>query len=143
VSTVSGASLIAATLNLQLVQSVLSAIRTADLYSASHSFPRGAWCCDRYCPGPITPQTRYLPRPVIHPRPRYLPRPVLHPRPRIEPLPPPPPAPSAKVPHITAGPPPPWKTLPWQEPAATPNVVKMFVRAPDTVTKGTLIDLFL
>jgi hypothetical protein len=139
---VSSANLIAATLQLQLVQSVLGAIRAADRQGAAR-FACPEQPGDRFCREVVTPEPRFLPRPVIHPTPRYLPRPVIHPTPRIEEPCVPPPCHKAKVPHITAGPQPPWKTLPWQEPAASPHVIKMIVRAPDTVTKGTLVDLFL
>ncbi|HEX4053039.1 MAG TPA: hypothetical protein VHX86_02115 [Tepidisphaeraceae bacterium] len=139
----SSISLIVATLGLQEVQSVLAAIRTADLQSAARlsGGVAAAQPCDRYCPGSISPQARYLPRPVIHPTPRYLPRPVIHPQPRIEPQCPP--RPETKAPNITPPPPSPWKTLPWQEPVPAPNVIKMIIRPPDIAGKGMLIDLFL
>lgn len=142
---VSNVNLLVATLQLQLTQSIIAAIRTADLTTAAHrgspGCPVDTFCCGGR--GTITPEPRYLPRRVLHPTPRYLPRPVLHPRARIEPRPVPPPAPSAKTPTITAGPQPPWKTVPWKEPLPAADVIKVVVRQPDTVTKGTLIDLFL
>ena len=142
---VSNVNLLVASLQLQLTQSIITAIRTADLTTAAQRGSPGCavdtfCCCERRA---ITPQPRYLPRRVLHPTPRYLPRPVLHPRARIEPLPAPPAGPSAKTPKITAGPQPPWKTVPWQEPLPPADVIKIVVRQPDTVTKGTLIDLFL
>ena len=142
-SALSNISVLVATLGLQEVQSVLNAIHNADAYTAA-SLPTITNPVDTYCPRPtVTPEPRYLPRPVIHPTPRYLPRPILHPAPRIEPSPLPPPFPTATVPHITAGPQPPWKILPWQEPSPPPDVIKMIVRPPDMLTKGTLIDLFI
>jgi hypothetical protein len=54
-----------------------------------------------------------------------------------------PPAPKATVPHIIAGPQPPWKILPWQEPQPAPDVIKVVVHPSDTVTKGNLIDIFI
>ncbi len=141
---VSNVNLLVASLDLQMVQSLLGAIRAADRHSATQ-LPVAVSRVDSYCPRPalhLTP--RYLPRPVLHPTPRYLPRPVIHPRPRVEPpCCAPPPCPKASVPHIAAGPQPPWKILPWQEPAAAPNVIKITVRPPDMLTKGNLIDLFL
>jgi hypothetical protein len=121
---------------------VLNAIHNADAQTAA-TLPTILHPVDTYCPRTITPEPRYLPRQVLHPTPRYLPRPVLHPSPRVEPSPLPPPIPRASVPHITAGPPPPWKILPWQEPPRPLNVIKMVVRPPDMLTKGMLIDLFI
>jgi len=143
VAAVSNVNLLVASLDLQLVQSLLGAMRAADRHCAGQ-LPVAISPIDSYCPRPVIhPQPRYLPRPVLHPTPRYLPRPVLHPQPRVEPQCCPPPCPKAGVPHITAGPQPPWKILPWQEPAAAPNVIKITIRPPDTMTKGNLIDLFL
>jgi hypothetical protein len=143
VAAVSNVNLLVASVDLQLVQSLLGAIRAADRQSA-RQLPVAVSPVDSYCPRTVTPQPRYLPRPVLHPIPRYLPRPVIHPRPRVEPpCSAAPPCPKASVPHITAGPQPPWKILPWQEPAAPPNVIKITVRPPDMLTMGNLIDLFL
>ena len=140
----SSISLIVATLGLQEVQSVLAAIRTADLQSAARlsggvaaAQPmRSVLSRIDFAAGGAD-----LPRPVIHPTPRYLPRPVIHPQPRIEPQCPP--RPETKAPNITPPPPSPWKTLPWQEPVPAPNVIKMIIRPPDIAGKGMLIDLFL
>jgi hypothetical protein len=145
VSAISNINLIVATLQLELVQSLVGAIRKADAESAAQLSAGRALAegRDRYCPGPITPGPRYLPRPVIHPTPRYLPRPVIHPTPRVAPQCPPPSCPRVKAPEITPAPPPPWKILPGQEPALPPNVIKIFIRQPDIVGKGALIDLFL
>lgn len=140
-SSVSNANLIAATLQLQLVQSLLRAIQAPNPLGPGGSLGSGERCCDRYCPSPVQPEPRYLPRHVIVPTPRYLPRPVIHPMPRIEPQCPP--RVESKGPNITPGPPPPWKALPWQEPSPPPNVIKIAIRQPDIVTKGNLIDLFL
>jgi hypothetical protein len=140
----SSASLIVALAGLSEVQSVINAIRTADLTSAAARLPTVAGPCDTYCPCPtLARQPCYLPRRVIHPTPRYLPRPVLHPTPRVEPNVSPPPHPTARTPHITAGPQPPWKIMPWQEPAKPASVIKVCVRPPDMLTKGNLIDLFI
>jgi hypothetical protein len=121
---------------------VLNAIHNADAQTAA-SLSTNPIPVDAYCPRTITPEPRYLPREVLHPTPRYLPRPVLHPYPAVEPSPLPPPYPKTTVPHITAGPQPPWKILPWQEPSPPPNVIKVIVHPPDMLTKGTLIDLFI
>jgi hypothetical protein len=134
--------ILVAAIDLQVVQSVIAAIRTADRQTLAY-LPTIANPNDTYCSQTITPEPRYLPRPVIHPTPRYLPRPVIHPEPRVEQSCILPPSPHARVPHITPGPQPPWKILPWQEPAIPPDVIKITVRPTDTVTKGTLIDLFV
>jgi hypothetical protein len=142
VSAISGYSLLVAAVGLQDVQSLLNAIHTADLESAA-SLPSCATPVDVYCSRVITPEPTYLPREVLHPTPRYLPRPVLHPTSRVEPQPAPPPAPKATVPHITAGPLPPWKIPVEQEPSRPLNVIKVVVRPPDMLTKGMLLDLFI
>jgi hypothetical protein len=142
VSAISSIGVLVAGLGLQEVQSVLNAIHTADAQTAA-SLPTNPVPVDIYCPRTITPEPRYLPREVLHPTPRYLPRPVLHPSPRVEPLPLPAPSPKASVPHITAGPPPPWKIPLWQEPSRPLNVIKVIVHPPDMLTKGMLIDLFI
>jgi len=143
-SAIGNVNLIVATLGLQEIQSVISAIRIADLASARGRpiAERLVQPCDRYCPGPIRHEPYYCPRPVVHPTPRYLPRPVIHPTPRYEPCPPVKRSHSSP-PTLTPPPPPPWKTLPWQEPAVPPNVIKVMVRPPDIAGKGMLIDLFL
>lgn len=125
-----------------MTQSVLSAIRTADLSQAGNKPVQ----VDQFCPRPcltLDPRPNYAPRRILHPTPRILPRPVLHPTPRFEPLPPPQPSPKTCGPHIVAAPPPPWKSLPSVEQSPTTNVIKIAVRQPDTIGKGNLIDLFV
>lgn len=137
----SSVNLIVATLQLRLVESVLRAIQAPNPLAPGKSSGRTEECCDRYCPGSIRPEPRYLPRHVIVPTPRYLPRHVIQPMPRIDAqcLP----RAESKGPNITPGPQPPWKVLPWQEPALPANVIKIIIRQPDMVAKGNLIDLFL
>jgi hypothetical protein len=144
VPSASSVNLLVATVDLLEVQSVLNAIHRADAQTAAR-LPTilDERAVDTFVHETITPEPRYLPREIIHPTPRYLPRPVLHPFPRVEPSAPPPPYPTARTPHIAAGPQPPWKTMPWQEPSKPPSVIKMVVRPPDMLTKGTLIDLFV
>ena len=95
----------------------------------------------------------YCPRPVIHPEPRYLPRQEIRPQPYYAPVPWPtreaPEAPHggpksgvATSPSIEAAPQPPWKVLPWQQPAKIPPKIKIVVREPDILHRGNLIDLF-
>jgi hypothetical protein len=143
VSLPSNVSLIVASLDLQLVRLLRSAIRTAD-----RSSQRGCACGPADC---------YEPRQVIHPTPRYEPRPVIHPTPRYEPrcverplkacpdldLSSAPCAPP-QVTHIAKSPiQPPWKTLPWENPAPPAKVVKIIVRRPDNFSKGSIIDCFI
>jgi hypothetical protein len=135
--------ILVAAIDLQVVQSVIAAIRNADRESLARLPTVANPNSDTYCRQTITPEPRYLPRPILHPTPRYLPRPVIHPRPVVEQPSVLPPPPQARVPHITAGPQPPWKILPWQEPAIPPDVIKVTVRPSDIVTKGNLIDLFV
>jgi len=148
VSGISSVGIFVADIGLQEVQSILRAIHTADAQTAA-SLPSNPVPLEVDGYGlrreAIGSELCYLPRQVIHPTPRYLPRPVLHPTPRVESSPATvaPPCPKACVPHIIAGPQPPWKMQPWQEPRPPADVIKMIVRPPDIVTKGTLIDLFL
>jgi hypothetical protein len=144
VPSASSVNLLVATLSLIEVRSVLNAIHRADAETAAR-LPTilDARFVDSFVHETITPAPRYLPRQIIHPTPRYLPRPVVHPFPRVEPSHPLPPCSTARTPHITAGPQPPWKILPWQEPPKPASVIKVTVRPPDMLTKGTLIDLFV
>ncbi|HEY1921329.1 MAG TPA: hypothetical protein VGG44_01080 [Tepidisphaeraceae bacterium] len=140
-SSTSSVALIAAALQLKLVESVLRAIQAPNPLAPGGSLGKSEHCCDQFCPGTLRPEPRYLPRHVIVPTPRYLPRHVIQPTPRIEVdcLP----RTESKAPNITPGPVPPWKVLPWQEPAQPANVIKIIIRQPDMVGKGNLIDLFM
>jgi hypothetical protein len=129
-------------MQLQLISSLTKAmnsvnqVEAADLKAQQNS-PIGTEC--------INPQVTYAPRRVIHPEPRYEIRPVYHPTPRIEPIPICPQKncdPCAPSDPITAGPQPPWKTLPWQQPAPIPPQIKIIIRQPDITSRGTLIDFF-
>lgn len=149
----SAASLVVASLDLQLVRLLRDAIRTADLSSGGACCPPGA--------GSLPPAAIVEPRRRIEPEPVYEPRRHIHPTPRYEPrrvvrLPgsdaaspacaccpdataPTPPA-SSKSPIE-----PPWKVLPWEElpPCPPAKIVKVAVAPPDSVRKGKLIDLFI
>ncbi len=144
VSLPANVSLIVASLDLQLVRLLRSAIRTADRASN---------------PCGCGPAARFEPRQVIHSTPRYEPRPVLPPTPRFEPrcierplktcldpdlrsAPCAPDAPQAT--HIAKSPiQPPWKTLPWENPPPPAKVVKIIIRRPDNLSKGSIIDCFI
>lgn len=144
VSLQTNVSLIVATLDLQLVRLLRGAIRAADAASGHGGQYHGS------------PAATFEPRRIIHPEPRYERRPVIHPTPRFAPRPverihktgldPVPtctvtcaPAPS----HIGKSPiEPPWKKLPWENPAPPAQIIKVFVRRPDNACKGTIIDCF-
>lgn len=104
--------------------------------------------------GLVGPTPRIEPRPVHHPDPRIEPRKTITPTPHFEPRPvhrpeprfesyqciapqPAAPAPSSKVL------PPPWK-LPIEETPPEPRLmIKKVEFAPDIVSKGSLIDMFI
>ena len=141
------ASLIVASLDLQLVRLLRDAIRTTEL-------------SDPGCPcGPGRPSDGARPRPVLAPEPVIEPRRHIHPPPVIEPrdvihlapvvLPPDP----ALCPDLYTEPcpaspiEPPWKVLPWERkdppPCPPAKVIKLVMRPPDIAHKGTLIDFFI
>ena len=132
-------ALAVATVQVALVDSVVRAMQVADT--------AGAKGCEY--PGPsarvtLNPDPHYAPRRIIHPEARYLPRPVLHPTARVEPR--------HCLPEVCPMPPnrptllniqPPWKLLPWQQPAAIHQSIKVVRLQPDTQSKGELIDIFI
>ncbi|HWE94819.1 MAG TPA: hypothetical protein VG269_12715 [Tepidisphaeraceae bacterium] len=153
------ASLIVAALDLQVVQLLRAAIRTADLQSladrqsspaastaaqsAGHSHRRGgdcycesqrSECCNpAYCCSPV-----YSSRRVLHPTPRV----DLHCAPRLaldrhekvaEPV-------TAATPSPIQAP---WKTLAWKDTPRVTMKVKMVQRRTDIINKGSLIDYFI
>ncbi|MDB5290173.1 MAG: hypothetical protein JWL69_1414 [Phycisphaerales bacterium] len=148
------ASLIVATLDLQVVQLLRAAIRTADLtgqagrQSSATVLPTVEHrrhdtfhevCCEceprrNICCSPV-----YKPRRVIHPTPRIEFR---HAAPRYcDPCDKPgAPEPVAATPSPIQ---PPWKTLPWQEPPRTTIKVKRVEHRTDIINKGSLIDYFI
>lgn len=164
------ASLAAATLDLRLVKSLRGAIRAADEASGK-KFPVAA-IGPAPNPNPKIVAERVLhpivereptptiePRRVYHPTPRYEPRPVVHPEPRREPAeadcaprveaPCEPEKPIANTSPIQ----PPWRRLPWIEPAERGELriahnprrpkIKHAVRHVDMGGKGMVIDLFI
>lgn len=106
----------------------------------------------------VEPEPHILPRRRIEPEPRIEPRQVIRPADRYEPgacdpcvprvLPPlecyaPPPPPPACKRHVIE---PPWKVLPWEQAPEYPRVerkIKVVIKPPDIVHKGSLIDFFI
>lgn len=149
----SSISLVVATLDLQLVKSITSAMNAVNANGK---------CCDKAIDGVpvshtrdcferrpvIEPTLRINPRKVYNPTPRIEPRRVFHPTPRIDTrnntpsaLPPttePAPCEKTKSPLL-----PPWKTLPCEVKEPAPVQIKMIVQRPDIHHKGSLIDLFI
>lgn len=139
----SQAALIVAGFDLFAVQSVLGAIRAADL-SGRHGSDSITGGTPEILPRPVEhPTPRIEPRTVYHPTPTYLPRPVLHPTPRLalEPLC------STEVPlppHRTECPiQPPWKVMPWENLPQPHQTIKVHRYHTDVATKGMLLDLFV
>jgi hypothetical protein len=145
----SAPALIIATAKLAVVDDLLRAMNNGQLPTLSVGPLGGPGSGpDTYCPSGYTDcSPHYAPRPVIHPTPRYLPRPVIHPTPFYSPVPqfcPPPtkPDPTGDQAPVAAGPQAPWKSLPWQQPAKIPPMIKVVQRQPDIIRRGTLIDFF-
>jgi hypothetical protein len=141
------ASLIVATLGLKEVQSVIGAIRAADAESYKNSLP--------FSIAPTPPprevihlDPRYEPRRVIHLYPLYAPRQIIHLSPRIEDENPCCTCQSGANPVVVHDVPeelplqPPWKTLPWENPAPPAPKVKLTLYHPDIIHKGFLLDYF-
>ncbi len=135
-----------ALLKLKLVQSVLAAMHNADAASAKFATDAAGVPIKSHAHGASTsirPDPRFAFRQVIHPMPRYLPRQVIHPTPQIEPDPCPVGCHKTHSPCLPMAPQPPWKLLPWQDPAPPRALIKNIIHQPDTQGKGNLIDLFI
>ena len=143
-------SLLVAALDLQLVRSIRDAIRTADIESgrgqpASGLGPAPTLIERRFR---IEPEPEILPRKRIEPEPRIEPREVIRPADRYEPrderdlIPVPVECYKPCKKHTLE---PPWKVLPWEQPlpCRVEPKVKVVVRPPDIVHKGSLIDFFI
>ncbi len=151
------ASLLAAALDLKLVDSLINAIRTADLTTAaelgacSSSMP-APWPT----PGPMEQPQCACPAPAIEPHINYHPEAYFQPRPilcytaapfhgscrspvevKVECVGPP------RVPECELPFQPPWKVLPWQNPPPIILKVKVVGHQPDESQKGCMIDLFI
>jgi hypothetical protein len=150
----SSVSLIVASLDLRLVRLVRSAMNHGN-------GPHGPISPDRLI-GPsrdVAPRQRVEPEPVIEPRPRVRPEPVFEPRQVFRASDP------ASISaadecvvvvnaegtgQTSSGSPiePPWKVLPWENPAPERPVrpvqrVKVVIGRPDITNKGSVIDLFI
>ena len=145
VNLAASASLIVASLDLQLVRLLRAAMKNADDASVSigGSSLRPAATFERR--RVVHPEPRYEPRRVIHPEPRYEPRRVEHVQKICPDLIPSCSATCAPEPcHITKSPiDPPWKKLPWQNAPTPPPVIKVVVRISDIASAGTIIDCFI
>lgn len=151
------ASLVVATLDLQVVRLLRDAIRTTELSGQTPPLDPAGVPVD----GPPPPVRHLHPEPVVeptrhlHPPPIVEPREVIHLAPRILP-----PNPIGCPPCDGADPcardghkspvEPPWKVVPWdprfaaaRQPPAPAKVVKLVIRPPDSSHKGTLIDFFI
>ena len=135
------ASLIVATLDLEVVRLIRGAIRAADIASG-----KGGGLTPTPIIEPrvrIHPEPEILPRRRIHPTPHYEPRPVYHPTPRLELKPEPalcePPCPPRCPSPIQ----PPWKQLVWQTPIPPRATLKVVQYKTDIPHKGSLLDVFI
>ena len=152
-------SLIVASLDLQLVRLLRGAIGDTSPIRGTPAHPLG--------PAPtllnqqrrIDPEPEILPRRRIEPEPRVEPREVIRLPDRYEPsagcdpavVVVPVPVPVECYMHCKRPPAvePPWRVLPWEEPSAAADSppagrrVKIEVRPPDIVHKGSLIDFFI
>jgi hypothetical protein len=145
------ASLVVATLDLQLVRLIRGAIRAADLaegkVGALAGVPLPSIRRDGRLSAAPSPPERF------HPTPRFEPRPVVHPTPRIESRPvyhdrididvaasdtsSPRPRPVNRTPL-----PAPWQMPVWGLPIQPAPKVKVHLHRVDVHNKGSLIDLF-
>jgi hypothetical protein len=142
--TASQINLVTASLDLQLVQLLRSAMNPG-------TGPAGSG--NGITPQPtIHPRHRHDPQPVIEPRkhivpePHFEPRRVHHPEPAFAPRTDTsaPPLTDAKA-ECAAFLQPPWKTLPWRDPLPPSELpkIKVVMHRPDTIHKGSLIDFFI
>ena len=146
VSIASTASLLVAELNLKMVQSILSAIRTADVESAA----------EKKAPLPVQPAARSVGTPVCRERPiERCQKPALakiiyssRPSPStaqppavtviVEPI-----VVKKKTDDLCSPLAPPWKSLPWNAPPAPRVQIKIIRYQPDIRHTGTMIDYFI
>ena len=140
-------SLLAASLDLQLVRLVRDAMATPEGvgHPASGLGPAPVAIERRFR---VAPEPEVLPRQRIEPEPRIEPREVIRPADRYEPrderdlIPVPVECYKPCKKHTLE---PPWKVLPWEQPLpcrAEPKI-KVVVRPPDISHKGLLIDFFM
>jgi hypothetical protein len=153
VSLDSRVSLVVASLDLQLTRLLRQAIRSADV-SSGRGQPATALGPAPTAPPVLGAGASIHPNPEIEPRPRIEPAPRFEPRPivglcpcdsrDVNPSLPPPEIPrDPEVPRLVRSPlEPPWKQLPWENPAPLPPKVKVIVKPPDLQKTGTVFDLF-
>lgn len=135
------AAVISALASLEVVTLLTKAMTAVNASGVPGGLPGPNGACDSYCgerAGYVTKRICYAPRQIIHPTPRYLPRPVITPTPCFEDAT----NPDKPMCPIAPGPLPWWKLLPWQKPAPAAPIVKIVVRPPDMLTRGTMIDFF-
>jgi len=140
---VSGVSLISASLDLRLVRMLRAAMTPVNIGQSLPPAPTGDVRGSRLV---AEPTPRFEPRKTVDPTPRIAPRPVYHPRPvNVQrPLIPIPAVVEPEQSRITKSPiEPPWKTLPWQQPPSPQPPLKIVLKQPDVVTRGTVFDAFV
>ena len=137
------ASLIVATFELNVVNSLIKAMRTADQSQQGQGGVSSPAAIFEHRPH-IHPTPVYEPRPHLHPTPEYAPRPVIHPHPRVEQMdlsrPPQCTLPPMKTQNPIQAP---WKVLPWENAVQPRQTVKVHLIHTDVVHKGTVLDLFV
>ena len=139
-SLAAAASLISASLDLQLVRLIRAAINADHL---------GAGVDARLRPRAVAdPSPRFEPRAVIEPTPRFEPRPVIEPVPRPGDCPLlAPPEPAGDLPAVYGPLPAPWQLLlrrkAWDVPVARPISFRPIAPPADITVSGRLIDQFV
>ncbi|HEX4795032.1 MAG TPA: hypothetical protein VH370_14660 [Humisphaera sp.] len=148
------ATLIQSVMDLKLVQSVVEAMRAADIASGR---PQPV---SKLGPAPTPPPDRlerdpvFAMRPVYHPEPRYERQVVIHPEPRVEfcaPIVVKPCEPQceceylpvASKPEMESPLAPPWRMPVWNMPIVPPPKIKVVQYRPDIINKGSLLDFFV
>jgi hypothetical protein len=145
VSLASAASLLAAELDLKLVQSVLSAIRTADIESAADKKPPLP-----IVRNPLPPQGTHVAREgPIERVPQRISAAIIYTSRPCRPAPPPvrvvveTVVVNKKADDLCSPLQPPWKVLPWNEPPVAPAKIKIIRYQPDIRYRGTMLDCFI
>jgi len=146
VSLASAATLLVAELDLKLVQSVLSAIRTADIESAAEKKPPLPVLAPVRCEGTSVCRERPVER--CH---EPIPAAIIYTSRPVRPNPPPHPVQvvvetvvvEKKADDLDSPLQPPWKMLPWNEPVVPPAKIKITRYQPDIRHRGTMLDCFI
>jgi len=143
------ANLAVASLDLQVVQLLRAAIRTADIAGGKFAGPGSPILArDRAIDKAILrrehfhPTPKFEPRPTYHPTPRFEPRPVFHDR--FDVASPSDTSDKTELAAVDRTPlPPPWRQPVWKMPLQPAPKVKLHIHRTDVHNKGSLIDLFL